>query len=221
MKYSGTAARLPLVVAALVIGTCGGVTHGIDTFAFTSITGTGSPNAAIGESQLFLDVLPGPQPGQVEFRFRNTGPELLAVTDVLFADTDGALSGFTATSFTGPGLSFSQPTVPVILPGGAALVPPFTATPGLVLVSDSTDEGLTAGETLIVTANLQQDQDTAELLNRIRTGEFRVGLQARGEPGGGAVSFINQSVVIPAPVAILLGSLGVGLVGLLRRCRML
>lgn len=48
----------------------------------------------------------------------------------------------------------------------------------------------------------------------------RIGLQTEGFTNGKTASFVNLATAIPALDAVLVGSLGAGLVGLLRRRRM-
>ena len=59
-----------------------------------------------------------------------------------------------------------------------------------------------------------------DVLSFLDDGGLRIGLHVQGFESGGSQSFVNNGI-IPAPGAILLGGIGVGLVGWLRKHRIL
>jgi len=188
------------------------------TYSFVCITNTSSTNAAIGEAQMFVDVsnLGG---NNVLFTFRNIGPDASSICDVYF--DDGALLGIASITGSG-GVSFSQPATPANLPGGHTVLPPFVTTDEFSADSDppAQPNGVNPGEWLGITFNLQTGQDFGDVTDDLASGALRIGIHVQAFPNGGSESFVNNGV-IPAPGAILLGSIGVGLVGWLRRRRTL
>ena len=76
--------------------------------------------------------------------------------------------------------------------------------------------GIGAGEELGVLLNLQDARTYGDVISGLNSGAVIVGVKAQGF-GEYSESFIT----IPAPGAVLLGSIGVGLVGWLRRRRTL
>ena len=79
-----------------------------------------------------------------------------------------------------------------------------------------TTNGVGAGELLGVLFELKSDNEYADVIAAMNSGQAIVGIKAQGF-GEYSESFIT----IPAPGAILLGGIGVGLVGWLRRRRTL
>jgi hypothetical protein len=195
------------------------------TYSFVNITNNNAGNAAIGEAQLFVELL-DPGPGQITFAFTNIGPAASSITDVYF--DDGALLGI-ASIINTPGLvEFSQLATPPDLPGGNTVTPPFMTTAGFSADSDPPVQplGVNPGESLGIIFDLQPSKDFADVVDNLASGTLRIGIHVQGFPNGGSESFINNGIVdgngkIPAPGALILGGIGMGCVGWLRRRRTL
>jgi hypothetical protein len=196
------------------------------TYSFIHIVESGDgptqlADGAIGEGQLFLEVDdPNPSDGQIDFIFTNIGPEASSITDVYF--DDGNLLSIASITNTPNLVQFSQLASPSNLPGGNNLSPPFVNTAGFSVDSDPPTQllGVNPGEFLGITFDLQAGGVLDDIINELASGALRIGIHVQGYDSGGSESFVNNEV-IPAPGAILLGSIGVGFVGWLRRRRTL
>lgn len=203
------------------------------TYSFTHIVEPGdSPSkladGAVGEAQLFVDVSDYGG-NQALFNFRNTGQELCFIRGIYF--DDGALLAL-ASVINHPGVSFTQDTVskvsPGDLPSGNNLVPPFETTAAFSADADSpgtNKDGVDPYESVGIVFSLKSGMDFGDVLSFLDDGGLRIGIHVGGfDPGPGgrdnSEAFVNNGP-IPAPGAILLGGIGVGLVGWMRRRRTL
>jgi hypothetical protein len=189
------------------------------TYSFVCITNNNTTNAATGEAQLFVTVS-DPGSSQALFTFTNTGPSACSITDIYF--DDGALLGIASIDDSCPGVLFSQFAIPQDLPGRNNVSPPFETTAGFSADSDSPVQpnGVNPNEWLGITFNLQPVKAFDDVISDLASGELRIGIKVQGFANGGSESFVNNGI-IPAPGAIMLGSIGAALVGWLRRRRML
>jgi hypothetical protein len=191
-----------------------GPTHAIQ-LGFYNITNNNPLDAAIGESQLFVDVT-NPVSNQVLFTFGNTGPAASSITDVYF--DDGPLFSFAglidADDGTGgdAGVDFSQGASPPNLPGANNASPPFVTTAGFAFDSDAPTQpnGVNPGEELGILFNLLGSNSFADVIASLTNTSLRIGIHVQGFASGGSESFVNNPV--PEPATMLL--LGSGLIGL-------
>lgn len=165
---------------------------------------------------------------QVGFTFELTGPGCL--TEIYFDDStppDGILDDIWEIIDSPPDVDFTDDGVsPDNLPGGNILDPAFIATQGLsVDTAKNTSSGICKGESLSLVYSLQGGLDYQGVLNAIylgisdpiADGSLRAGIHVRGLGLDGEYSDSFVITTVPAPGAIVLGSIGISFVGWLRR----
>jgi hypothetical protein len=209
-----------------------------ETYSFFSITNNDAGNSALGAGQLTLEVTEYTE-GRVLFKFINSGPEAMAITDIYF--DDGTLLGIVDLLESG-GVDFAVAASPKNLPGWEAYEfrPERNGFYNSFFSLDSEapiqELGVNPGEWLGVVYALQGSQTFADVLNALAFsqtdidsdlfGGLRVGIQVQGFGNGGSESFINgpsQGAASPAPVpdspvtVVLLGLALLG-IGIGRRC---
>ena len=184
------------------------------TYQVVGVSNNDPGNTTIGESQLSVELMDLGS-GQIKFVFSNSGPEECSITDVYFDDRSGLLSNLTVINSTG--VLFSQWATPSNLPAGNNLDPHFETSLGMSADSDPPVQlnGVNPSEYLGIAFDLKSGWDVAGVDNSIYSGDLRIGLKVQGFADGGSETF----VAVPAPGALMLGSLGVCIVGWLRRGR--
>jgi hypothetical protein len=210
------------------------------TTAFANITIHFVRNAAWGinnlsdmstaEAQIFADVS-ALGDTQVLFQFHNDGPGNSSLTDIYFRD--GTIISFNSLidadeNGGDPGVDFSEGANPPNPPqGGGGWTSFFTTDsdsgPGGVL-AHGVNNGDPSGEVLGIVFDLLGGQNLADVESALENRNLEVAIHVQGlglECNGSEWLVNNGNGVIPAPCAIALGSIGIGLVGWLRRRRTL
>ncbi|MHC4416611.1 MAG: MYXO-CTERM sorting domain-containing protein [Planctomycetota bacterium] len=168
---------------------------------------------AIGEAQLFMDVL-DQGANEVLFVIKNVGVEMLTVNGVYFDDAgDDILDSFKGLVENPPDVDFMVGGNPMEFPGANDVIPPFMTDFHFTAEIPQPQTGIDPGETLGIRFNyfgLFGDLEAAILVTR----QLRVGLSAIGFASEGSEGFVN----VPAPGALALLAVA-GLLGTVRRRR--
>jgi hypothetical protein len=206
--------KYALILIAIGLLT-GGPAHAA-LFGFDNITNNNAGDAAIGESQLSVNVIDAGS-DQVLFTFLNSGPEASSITDVYF--DDGSLLSFDSLidaddNGGDPGVDFSQGASQPNLPGANNASPPFVTSANLSFGSEPPTQpsGVNPSESLGILFDIASGSSFADVLARIASTELRIGIHVQGFASGGSESFVNNPTPTPEPATMLL--LGSGLIGL-------
>lgn len=229
---------LILVLAALSL-----LTSRLDatvTYSFDHIPedGDDSVNIAdglIGESQLFVEVSmvidPVDDSEQALFTFINTGDEPCYIAGVYFYD--GVLLDIAALIDADEGVTYLPDGDEYVdfdenalngNPGGGIEDYVAKLVVGYEMVDDAEADnpyvtwGVNPDESLGVLFDLTDGSTYDDVLAGLDSGVILIAIKVQGFDSEGSEGFINNGVV-PAPGAVLLGSIGVSLVGWLRRRR--
>ncbi len=211
MNHGGNSKCMRLLLflsaAGLLLSFCSGANAEMREYVFDNISNNNAADAAIGEAQLTARVEDTMNANQVLFTFLNSGSDLCSITEVYF---DGATLLGIAAIKNGTGVSFAQDATPANLPGANNAVPPFVTSAGLSADSDPPVQpnGVNPGESLGILFDLQSGNTFANVVSDLADAGLRVGIHVQGFASGGSESFVNNSVPLPVPGAVLLGFLG-------------
>jgi hypothetical protein len=206
------------LVCMLLLAAAGSVSAGI-TMSFSQITA--NPSSNVG-SQLILDVA-AIGTNQISFKFSNAGPIASVITQIDWENTNNVLSGIATNGITdsdgsGNAVKFSIPSSVGELPGGNSLSPQFIEMFTVKADNPSPQRGVNPNEWVEVLFNLASANSYNTVENMLIAQSLRVGLHVQSiSPTNNSNSYIAEVPVVPAPAAIILGAMGTGLVGLLRR----
>jgi hypothetical protein len=233
MEFRGVAVSLLAMGAVLTMSIGGTAAYGAHTFGFTGITGSPT-NMATGEHQFYVDVTPAGA-REIAFRFTNFGTAPSSIVAIAFDDrgfgndTLGPILSSLDETGRSDGVSFMMPAVAPESPF-PILGQEFVLTSNMPVVLN----GINPGESLTIRGILQATGNNARVLERLASGDLRIGVTAQGFADGQTAFFLNDRVpttptdpprevpeAVPCPATILLGALGVGLVGWLRQSRAL
>jgi hypothetical protein len=204
-----------LTVCILLVGMAT-ATARADLYGFQRISNNAPENVA---SQFAMDVT-SRAANQVTFTFTNTAVIPASITDVYFEVPDWFASLIVPMEASA-GVKFTPPAKPGHLPEGNTTTPEFHVTPGYSADSDPPVQpnGINAAnEYLKITFQLAPNRGLSSVLAALNDGDVRVGLRAQGIGANEeSDSFISNGAVVPAPPALLLGCLGLGLLYRRRR----
>lgn len=224
-SYPRTIASV-LLTAGMALSSSAFAVAASTTYGFVGVTNTNATNVATGMAALSVEVidlgysvLAGHN--QVGFKFTNNSTSSL--TDVYF--DDGTLLGIASIEDSGASVSFTQLASPANLPGGNNLTPGFVTTAGFSADSAPpvSPNGVTSGEWMTITFNLQGTNDYASVISALAlpnngsTGDLRMGLHVQSFSNGGSESFVNVPSPVPEANSYAMLLAGLGLVGFAAR----
>jgi hypothetical protein len=211
----------PNLLTAVLLAVLPCVAHA-DMYGFRQI---GGPTAlGLNEAPPLIVEVTQLGPGQVQFHVTNETGDPSAVAGIFF--DDDRLLGY-ANIQNNNGADFNQYNSTPNLPGGQSLADPFGITPGLSF--DAEGAGANTGETVTLTFNLLSGRTFSDVIQALDHGLMRIGV-VLNDFRAGLAGYITDSrlqggpgdtggdpVAAPAPGALVLGLMGLGLVGWVKR----
>lgn len=207
--------RVISVAAATVVGLlCFTSSATAGMFGFTRITSNSSSDLA---SQFSVDLFSS-GPNSVEFRVLNSGPLSSSITAVYFDDRlDSILAGLSSIDNSSPGVDFAANGSPPNLPAANNANPQFQDDFRATSTPPTSPNGVGPGEFVGLFFSLLNGVSFSDVLAAMGNGDLRLGLHVQSMPDGRSDSYVSSGGLIPSPDAGLLGILGLGVLGMLRR----
>lgn len=191
----------------LVLVVLCGMAQASVVFSFALFTTNGVNNNRAGLN-LWAEVYNGNGTAtNATFKFHNDSWFTCCITQIYF--DDGSLLGI-GSLVNGPGTLYGSDAVtpgPGNLPAGNNLTPPFSADREFSIApfAPVTPDGISPGEWVSVTFNLDSGGTLQDVLNELASGDLRVGIHIQAFPDGKSES----AIMIPEPAtATLLGVSG-------------
>lgn len=120
-----------------------------------------------------------------------------------------------------PKVDFEVGANPPVLPGGQNVDPSFVVDLAYGANNPAPQWGVDPGESVGLVFNIVSEAGFDDVISSILSGNLRIGLHVISiDPDGKSDAFINNTVPVPLPGAVVLGSLGLGFAEWLRRRKM-
>lgn len=190
------------------------------TLPFDRITTNSNVNAA---GQLSVTVADFGTQARFSFSVLSGAQSGATIKEIYFSDVDGLFTG-SPEILTQNGVSYvAGQADPGDLPSGNNASPAFTVTGKLLADIDNRKggnaNGIQIGDLLVLGLNFAAGNTFTDLLARINSGAFRVGLHVGSLNGGASDSFVSKppTTVVPLPAGLPLMLAGIGALAVLRR----
>ncbi len=181
------------------------------TYKVVGVSKTSTANTKIGESQISVGLV-GLSSSQIKIVVSNNGPSASSIADIYLGGTSGLL--VKKQIINGSGVAYSWGATPGNLPGGTSKAD---------ISADSnppvSSRGINPGESVSLVFNIVRGKSLETIVSAIECGSLKVGMHVQAFKDGKSECFeIDRNPpVVPAPGTLILASVGIGVVGYLKR----